>query len=113
MARQFLGKSVTLIIDRPLGSLHPTHNFPYLVNYGYVPDTIAGDGEELDAYYLGVDEPLETATGLCMAIIHRLADDDDKLIVVPPPHLSLTDDEIRQATFFVEQYYTSEIIRVP
>lgn len=110
LAKQFLGQTVQVIMDRPLGSLHPTHGFIYPVNYGYIPDTLAADGEELDAYFLGVDSPLETAEDICIAIIHRLNDDDNKLIVVPP-NTTLTDAQIRETTAFVETYFTSEIIR--
>jgi inorganic pyrophosphatase len=49
-----------------------------------VPDTKAPDGEEIDAYFLGIDKPVKKAQGKCIAIIHRLNDDDDKLVVVPP-----------------------------
>lgn len=110
LAQQFLGQRVTVIMDRPLGSLHPTHGFPYLVNYGYIPNTLAADGEELDAYYLGVDVPLDRAEGTCIAIIHRLDDDDDKLVVTPP-YISLTDAEIEEATAFVEGFFNTQIIR--
>jgi inorganic pyrophosphatase len=110
LAKQFLGQTVQVVMDRPFGSSHPRHGFPYSVNYGYIPDTLAADGEELDAYFLGVDIPLETAEGICIAILHRLDDDDDKLIVVPP-NTTLTDAEIRESTAFVESYFTSEIIR--
>ncbi|MFB7874085.1 inorganic diphosphatase [Nocardia sp. NPDC056064] len=82
MARPYLGRTVELVIDRPYGSLHPVHGFRYEANYGYIPGTRASDGEELDAYYLGPEEPLDTAHGACIAIVHRL-EDDDKLIVVP------------------------------
>lgn len=79
----FLHQTLTIKIDRPLGSNHPKWNFTYPVNYGFVPDTISGDGEEIDAYVLGISEPMEIFTGICIAIIHRTDDDDDKLIIVP------------------------------
>lgn len=97
--RQFLGTYVDVIIDRKKGSKHPVYGFEYPINYGFIPNTISGDGEELDAYILGVTLPLETFRGLCTAIIHRLNDHDDKLVVVPPDQ-SFTDEEIRQITFF-------------
>ena len=78
----FLGKLVTVVIDRPLGSKHPAWGFIYPVNYGYVPNTLSPDGEPLDAYVLGVSEPMEEFTGRCIAVIHRL-DGDDKLVLVP------------------------------
>jgi inorganic pyrophosphatase len=80
LARPFLGKIVTVVFDRPLASNHPRWDFVYEVNYGYVPNTLAPDGAELGAYFLGVDKPLEKATGVCIAVVHRLDDDDDKLV---------------------------------
>ena len=111
LAEQYLGKEVSIIMDRPLGSKHPKHGFVYEVNYGYVPGTQSADGEELDTYYLGVSRPLHTAKGKCIAIIHRLNDDDDKLVVVPETQTDLTDDEIAKAVNFQEQWFDSEIRR--
>ena len=109
-ANDYLNKQVSVKIDRPLGSKHPKHDFIYLVNYGFIPNTISGDGEELDAYVLGVNKPLESFTGEVIAIIHRTNDDDDKLIVVPKG-INYTDYEIRKLTYFQEQYFESIIIR--
>ncbi len=108
--KQFLGKIVTVKIDRPLGSKHPDWDFIYPVNYGYIPHTISGDGEELDAYILGVSEPLQTFCGKCIAIIHRLDDDDDKLIVVPE-NRDFSDEEICVLVDFQERFFKSEIVR--
>ena len=58
-ANEYLGKEVTIEIDRPLGTKHPKHGFIYMVNYGFIPNTISGDGEELDAYLLGEFDPVE------------------------------------------------------
>ena len=80
---EYLNKTLEIKIDRPMGSKHPKHGFIYPVNYGYVPNTVSDDGEELDAYVLGIYEPLENFTGKCIAIIHRTNDNDDKLIIVP------------------------------
>jgi inorganic pyrophosphatase len=107
----YLGKIVRVKMDRPLGSCHPKHGFKYEVNYGYVPETKAPDGEEIDAYVLGVDKSLEKFSGKCIAIVHRLNDDDDKLVVVPESGEKMTDDEIKKLTSFQEQYFKSVIIR--
>ena len=107
---EYLDKIVEVKIDRPFGSKHPKHVFIYPVNYGYVPNTISGDGEELDCYVLGVFEPLETFRGKCIAIIHRLDDNDDKLIIVPE-NKSFSNQEIRALTEFQERFFKSEIIR--
>ena len=111
LARPFLGKYVTVIFDRPLGSKHPKWNFLYEVNYGYVPNTLAPDGAELNAYFLGVNEPLKEVMGICIAIIHRLDDDDDKLVVVPE-NTELSDEAIVEATYFQEHFFKSVIIRL-
>ena len=111
-SKDFLDKLVDVVIDRPLGSRHsekyPNHIYP--VNYGYVPNTISGDNEELDCYILGVFEPLETFKGKCIAIIHRTNDNDDKLIVVPEGR-NYSNREIRALTEFQERFFESEIIR--
>ena len=58
-----LGKKITILMDRPLGTKHPKHNFIYPINYGYIPNTLADDGEEVDAYVIGEFEPLESFEG--------------------------------------------------
>ena len=108
--KDYLGKIIKIKIDRPFGSKHPKHGFIYPLNYGYVPDTISGDGEELDAYLLGVFEPVEEFQGNCIAIIHRTNDNDDKLIIVPEGK-EYSDDAIDALTEFQEQYFEHVIIR--
>ncbi|CCY79157.1 putative uncharacterized protein [Mycoplasma sp. CAG:877] len=110
IANDYLGKNVSIVIDRKLGTKHPKHGFIYMVNYGYVPNTISGDGEELDAYLLGVFEPVDEFIGKVIAVIHRTNDDDDKLVVVPDDR-KYSDDAIRALTEFQEQYFESVIIR--
>ena len=110
-SKDFLGKSVEVKIDRPLHSKHPKHGWPYQLNYGFVPGTLSPDDEELDAYVIGVDEPVETFTGICVAVIHRTNDNDDKLIVVTDDKKNITDDEIKEATNFQEQFFQSEMLR--
>lgn len=110
LAKTFIGKKVEVMMDRPLGSKHPKHNFLYEVNYGYIKDVIAPDGEELDAYYLGVNEPLKKAKGRVIAIIHRIDNDDDKLVVVPEG-ISLSDEEILKKVSFQERWFKSSIFR--
>ena len=107
---KYLEKILEVKIDRPFGSKHPKYGFIYPVNYGYVPNTISGDGEELDCYILGEFEPLEKYTGKCIAIIHRLKDNDDKLIIASEDK-NFTNEEIRVLTEFQERFFESEIIR--
>ena len=108
--KDYLGKTVKVKMDRPLGSKHPKHGFVYPVNYGFILNTISGDGEELDAYVLGVNQPLDEYVGVVKAVIHRTNDDDDKLVVMPAD-VSLSDQQIREMTKFQEQYFESVIYR--
>ena len=110
MNRVYLNKEVTVEMDRPLGSKHPKHGFIYPVNYGFIPGTVSGDGEELDAYVLGEHKPLETFTGKVVAIIHRTNDNDDRLVVMADGR-NYTDEQIRALTEFQEQYFESVIYR--
>ena len=110
MSKNYLGKTVEVKMDRKLGSVHPNHGFVYPVNYGYIPNTVSGDGEELDAYVLGVHEPIDTFEGEVIAIIHRVNDNDDKLVVMEKGR-NYTDDQIRALTEFQERWFESIIIR--
>lgn len=104
-----IGKIVKVIVDRPLGSYHPTHkNIYYSVNYGYISEIMAGDGEEQDAYILAVDVPLTEFTGKVIAIIHRKNDNENKWIVVPE-NLMLSKEEILKAVDFQEKHFDIEI----
>lgn len=101
---EFLNKTLNVKIDRPIGSSHPDYpDHIYLVNYGYVPNTISGDGEELDCYILGEYKPLKEYTGKCIAIIHRL-NDDDKLVIAPE-NKNFTNNEIKLLTDFQEKIF--------
>ena len=105
-----IGKTVTVTIDRPLGSRHPKYaDMIYPVNYGFVEGIIAPDGEEQDAYVLGVDQPLEKFTGKVIAIIHRLNDLENKWVVVPD-NMYFSLNEIEETVKFQEKYFKHEII---
>lgn len=106
----YLGQTVTVKIDRPKGSVHPQHpDMTYGVNYGYVENGITmPDGEKIDAYLLGADEPVSEFTGTVTAVIRRRNDNEDKLIVVPEG-MSVTREEIRRDTHFCEQYFDGVI----
>ena len=85
LVRSFMGKTVTVEIDRPIGFVHHTKGITlhYTVNYGFLPGVIGGDGEEQDVYVLGVSEPLERFTGMVVGAIRRRDDNEDKLVAAP------------------------------
>lgn len=110
LVSSYLGKTVTIGIDRPLGYVHKKKNYSltYPINYGYIPGVIGGDGEELDVYLIGVNEPVSEYTAKVIAIAHRNNDVEDKLIAAPE-NMSFTKEEIERAVHFQEQYYETEI----
>ena len=108
-SREFIGKTVNVVIDRPIHSLHPVYSFEYMLNYGYIPNTVSGDGEPLDAYIIGVDNPLKEYTGKVVAVIKRLEEDDDKLIVTDGK--DYTDEEILKLVNFQEKWKKHVILR--
>ena len=108
MAR-IIGERYKVIVDRPMGSTHP--EFPdivYEVNYGYVEGIMAPDGEEQDAYLIGVDQPVEEFTGIIIAIIHRYDDVEEKWVVAPE-NMTFSIEEIERSVHFQEQYFRIEI----
>ena len=109
LVTSYLGKTVTIKMDRPIGSIHPKHpDLVYPINYGYIPNVFGGDGEELDVYLLGVDVPVEEYTARIIGIVHRRNDVEDKLIAAPEGFY-FDQQQMAKAVCFQEQYYESEI----
>lgn len=105
-----IGKIVTVTVDRPIGSYHPVHkNLYYPINYGYVKGIIAQDGEEQDAYVIGVDVPVKEYTGKVIAVIHRNDDVEEKWVVCPEDR-AFTKEGIEEIVRFQEQFYDSVVI---
>ena len=112
--KSYLGRTVEIGIDRPIGYVHhkEKYSLTYKINYGYIPGVLGGDGEELDVYLMGVDEPVSEYTARIIAIVHRKNDVEDKLVGAPVEK-SFTLDEVWEAVRFQEQYYDSEIEMLP
>ncbi len=108
--KSYLGKTVTVTVDRPIGYVHKKNNYSltYPVNYGYVSGVIGGDGEELDVYLLGVDVPVTEYTARVIGILHRRDDVEDKLVAAPEG-VRLTALEIEKAVRFQEKYYRTDV----
>ena len=108
--KSYLGKTVKIGIDRPIGYVHKKENYSltYPLNYGYIPGVLGGDGEELDVYLLGVETPVEEYECRIIAIVHRHNDVEDKLVGAPIG-MSFTKEEISNAVHFPEQYYDNQI----
>lgn len=107
LIRDCMGKVVRVVVDRPIGYLHHG-KILYPINYGYLPGVIAGDGEEQDAYILGITEPIQTFDGQVIAVVCRSDDCEDKFVVAPVGD-SYTKEEIKAAVEFQEKYFNSTI----
>lgn len=106
----YLGKSVTIEIDRPVGYVHHKgeKTLVYPINYGYIPNVFGGDGEALDVFLMGVEPPVSSYTGQIIGIVYRADDVEDKL-VMSPTGVSFTAVEIARAVYFQEKYYQTTI----
>ena len=107
--RYFLGRTVEIIMDRPIGTVHPKHpEIIYPINYGYIDGVLGGDGEELDVYLLGVDTKVEKYTARIIGVVHRSDDEEDKLVAAPDGK-TYTADEIAKEIHFQEQFHESVV----
>ena len=113
LIREYLGKPVTVEIDRPIGFHHVTKgiHLHYTVNYGFLPGVIGGDGEEQDVYILGVTRPLETFTGRIIGVVRRSDDNEDKFVAAPEGMI-FTAEQIEKEIHFVEKYFDSRIFSI-
>ncbi len=108
--KSYLGKTVKIKIDRPIGYVHKKENYSltYPINYGYISGVIGGDGEELDVYLIGVNEAVTEYECEIIAIAHRHNDVEDKLVGAPAG-VRFSKEEIKALINFQEQYYDTEI----
>lgn len=113
LIREYLGKPVTVEIDRPIGFHHVTKgiHLHYTVNYGFLPGVIGGDGEEQDVYILGVTEPLKTFSGRIVGVVRRKDDNEDKFVAAPVG-MSFTAAQILKEINFVEKYFDSTVFSI-
>lgn len=112
--RSYLGRTVEMVVDRPIGYVHhkKTYSLNYRINYGYIPGVLGGDGEELDVYLYGVSVPVARYTGRIVGIVHRENDVEDKLIMAPDGVFP-TVGELEAAVRFQERYYRFHIEILP
>lgn len=109
----FLGKIVEVKIDRPIGYDHGEKG-TYSINYGYIPETISGDGEEIDVYLLGTNKPLPIGSlylSEVIAIIDRHDDNEQKLVaVLGGEDTDYSKEDIESLVAFREKHYDHTII---
>ena len=102
------GRRVAVEIDRPLGSRHPSErDLVYSLNYGFIPDTRAPDGDPLDVYILDAAEPLDRCEATVIAIVRRRDDVEDKLVAVRGSAKGWDAPAILAAVHFQERFFDS------
>ena len=108
LVESYLGKTVRIEIDRPVGYVHHKvkYDLIYPINYGYIPGVLGGDAEELDVYLLGVTEPVKEYDAHIIGAVFRTDDVEDKLVGAPVG-MTFTKEEITEAVRFQEQYHSS------
>ena len=113
LIQDYLGKGVTVTIDRPIGFHHVTKgiHLDYSVNYGFLPGVIGGDGEAQDVYILGVSQPLDTFTGKIIGVVRRNDDNEDKFVAAPEG-MVFSAEQIEKEIHFVEKYFDSRIFSI-
>ena len=113
LIQSYLGKTVSVTVDRPVGFHHVTKgiHLDYTINYGFLPGVTGGDGEEQDVYILGVAEPLEVFTGRIIGVVRRYDDNEDKFIAAPEG-MTFTTEQMRQQIQFVEKYFDSTVFSI-
>ena len=104
---RWLGRSVDMKFDRPVGFQSKPEYTPYPINYGFIENIYSLDGGEVDCYYLDSDEPLNEASGKVVAVVKRFDDVENKLVVSNQNH---SKEEIHDAINFIEQYFDSIIL---
>jgi len=107
----YLKKEVDVIIDRPIGSKHPKYGYIYPINYGFIPNTKAGDNEEIDVYIIDSKEPLKRARVKIIAIAKRLDDNEDKLIAVVDFNLKYKKEQIYKKIEFQERFFNTILLQ--
>lgn len=105
---EWLGRRLRVVVDRSLGSRHPRHGFRYDLNYGYVPGLISPDGDELDAYIIGLDEPVDEFEGDVVGVVLRADDVEDKLVISSTQ--GWTAAAISAAVMFQEKFFASRVV---
>lgn len=110
LVRSYLGKTIQVEIDRPIGYIHhkEAYDLHYPINYGYIPGVTGGDGEELDVYVLGIDTPVSECTVRVIGIAHRENDVEDKLVAAPEG-MVFDQAQIARAIRFQEQHYQTTV----
>ena len=112
MPRNYIGRQVKIEIDRPIGSKHPKFkDCIYPINYGFIPNTMAGDGMEIDVYLIRENKPQKNIKAKIVGVILRENDVEYKLVAAPiNNYKNVTEEEVKNATHFIEQYFKSTIV---
>lgn len=75
-----LADACKVIIDRPKGSVHPRYpSFVYPFDYGYLENTLSGDGDGIDVWVGSL--PGKRATGIICTVDMEKRDSEMKILL--------------------------------
>lgn len=95
-----------IIIDRPKGARHPRYpDYIYPLDYGYLENTIAGDGDGIDVWF--GSQNVKTLTGILCTFDTIKRDAEIKLLI------GCTDEDIQAIRHFHHQMVTLFIPNPP
>ena len=101
-------KRVKVFVDRPVGFVR--ENIVYSMNYGYIEELTALDGEFQDAYIIDESKAInEPVFGYVIAIIQRNNDLEDKLVISLSRH-EISEKEIEERVCFQEKHFAHVIV---
>ena len=108
--KYLLGKTVTVLVDRPYGSLDLRAEGQTTVNCGYIEEAVTMEDCEIkEACIVGVHMPAEKFTGVVIALVYH-EEDSHIHAVVARKGAVIDHDEVIQEIGMVEQYYHSRIV---
>ena len=88
-----------IVIDRPTGSRHPRYpEYIYPLDYGYLENTTASDGDGIDVWMGSLDS--KTLTGILCTFDTIKRDAEIKLLI------GCTDEDIQAIRYFHHQMVT-------
>lgn len=114
LTADWIGRSITVEVDRPLGSTHPRHpDIRYPVNYGYIPGSSAPDASTRRVPP-GRRRTLEACRATVIALIRRRNDVEDKLVALPDGATAAGWDAeaIARAVEFQERFF-DPVVEMP
>jgi inorganic pyrophosphatase len=104
ISKEYIGQTVTIIIDSQMGTKHPKLGYYFPINFGHI------ENSKIEALVIGVFKPIQKFTGKVIAILSENSESKAFLIVAPNGK-TYTDEAILALTEFRNNIFDVKIIR--